>query len=98
MQSSNSPCCALITGSDHVVDWQLVRTADTAGGRSEVRDLRKRIKALEGRAMTLLREVVADPRANAGRRALAALDTEIAALRADLAWRKVQGAPDASPR
>ena len=82
-----------------MVDWQLVRTADTgADKRSEVRDLRERIKALEGRAMTLLRDVVAHPGAYAGRRALAALDAEIAALRADLAWRRSEGAPDANPR
>ena len=99
MQSSNSACCGFIPGGDHIVDWQLVRTADTAAGtRSEVRDLRERIKVLEGRAMTLLREAVANPRANAGRRALAALDAEIAALRADLAWRKAEGAPDANTR
>ena len=99
MHSSNSACCAFIPVGEHVVDWQLVRTADPAAdNRSEVRDLRERIKALEGRAMTLLRELVADPGAHAGRRALAALDAEIAALRADLAWRKAEGEPDANPR
>jgi len=99
MHSYNSACCAFVPGGDHVVDWQLVRTADTAAdSRTEIRDLRERIKALESRAMTLCREVVARPGADAGRRALAALDAEIAVLRADLAWRKAERAPDANPR
>ena len=99
MQSSNSACGALIPSGDHVVDWQLVRAAEMAAdGPPEARDLRERIKALEGRAMTLLREAVADPGANARRRALAALDAEIAALRADLAWRRAEEAPPAKPR
>jgi hypothetical protein len=99
MQSSTSVCCALIPSGDHVVDWQLARSADTAAGRgSEIRDLRERIKALEGRAMTLLREVVADPRAQGGRRTLYALNAEIAALRAELAWRKVAEPLNANPR
>ena len=99
MQSSTSVCCSLIPSGDHVVDWQLVRSADTVDDRRwETRDLGERIKALEGPAMALLRELVPDPRAHGGRRTLSALNSEIAALRAELAWRKVAEPPNPNPR
>jgi hypothetical protein len=85
MQSSNSAYSNPISDGHHVVDWQLVRTADTGVAGLNVRNLREQIKALEARATTLLLEVLANPRAVAGHRALAEIDAQIAALRADLA-------------
>jgi hypothetical protein len=67
-----------------VVDWQLVADSD-ARHDTDARDLRERIRVLEAQAMTCLCAVVMNRGASAARRSLAALESEIARLRAELA-------------
>ena len=77
---------------DHVVDWQIVRTADAAyqTGDWNICEIRGRLKALEARAVTLSHAVVRDPAAVVARRSLVALDAEIATMRAELAWHRAE--------
>jgi hypothetical protein len=75
----------------HVVDWQLVRTTDHHQHDSNVRDVREQIRMLEARAITLSRLVVrTNPGFSAARESLAALDRQIANMRADLAWGRAE--------
>jgi hypothetical protein len=48
--------------------------------------VREQIKLLEARAMGLLRAAVTNPGAAAAQRSLVSLETQLARLRADLAW------------
>jgi len=84
------PDRVLVASGHHVVDWQLVATAEAAGRHTECRDVRERIRVLEARALTLLRTAVTHPGAAAAQRSLSALEVEIASLRADLAWRRTE--------
>jgi hypothetical protein len=79
-----------VSSDPHVVDWQLVRTPDTHQHDSNVRDVRERIRMLQAQAITLSCLVRANPRFSADRESLAALDKQIAFLRADLAWRRAE--------
>jgi hypothetical protein len=83
-----SPHYKLVTSGDHLVDWQLARTFDAAPHAADERNTRERIRSLEAHAMTLLRAAVGNATAAAAQRSLAALDAEIAILRADLASRR----------
>ena len=74
----------------HVVDWQLTGSAGAGQCESSSQELRDRIKALEARAMSLLHPAITTPGAVAAQRSLAALEAEIARLRADLAWRRAE--------
>jgi hypothetical protein len=49
-----------------------------------------RLKALEAQAMRLLVQVATDPRRENLRRSLTSFEGEIATLRAELAWRRVE--------
>jgi hypothetical protein len=73
-----------ISSDRHVVDWQLVRSTESYHYSN--RDLRVQIRLLETQASTLSRFVLANPEATAKRESLAALDRQIASLRATLAW------------
>jgi hypothetical protein len=76
-----------------VVDWQLVSTTERHQPDSSVRSLRERIRMLEVHAITLSRSVVrTNPEFSAARESLAALDRQIAGLRADLAWGRAEQA------
>lgn len=91
MKTSNRPAWALCSSDNHLVDWQIVRASGAATNQSgycEVREMRGRLNALEARALKLWRAVVRDPAAVVARRSLVALDTEIATLRAELAWHR----------
>ncbi|HEY4447835.1 MAG TPA: hypothetical protein VGN03_04470 [Steroidobacteraceae bacterium] len=70
----------------HVVDWQLARAAAAIQYDAESREVREQIKLLEARAMGLLRAAVTNPGAAAAQRSLVSLETQLARLRADLAW------------
>jgi hypothetical protein len=87
METANQPGRAWTFSSNdsHVVDWQLLGTADT-----QRREVHEHIKELESRAMRLLRAAMTNPGAAAAQRSLAALEAEIARLRSDLAWRKAE--------
>jgi hypothetical protein len=78
-----------VPSDHHVVDWQLVRTADNLN-ESTVRDVRERIRMLEAQAMTLSRLLLTSPGVSTARESLAALDKQIARLRADLAWGRAE--------
>jgi hypothetical protein len=90
MGTTSHPDGALALTGDHVVEWQLIGAADARQYEAEGRDVRERLLALEAEAMTLLRAALTDPDAVAARRSLAALDAEIASLRADIAWRRAE--------
>ena len=79
-----------VSSDHHVVDWQLVRTTDNHQHDSNVHDVRERIRMLEAQAITLSRLVLANRGFSAARESLAALDKQIASLRADLAWRRAE--------
>jgi len=80
-----------VLSDHHVVDWQLVRTTDSVQPGSSVRDVRGRIRMLEAQAITLSRLVVrTNPEFSSARVSLAALDRQIASLRADLAWGRAE--------
>jgi len=89
-ETSSHPDRAFALERDHVVDGQLVRATDVRQCEADGRTVRERILALETQAMTLLRAGAANPDAVAARRSLAALDTELARLRADLAWHRAE--------
>jgi hypothetical protein len=80
-----------IAGSNHIVDWQLSGTVRAAAYEAGERDLRERIRVLEARALTLVRAATSNPHAVVAHRSLVAIDAEIAALRAQLAWRSAEG-------
>jgi hypothetical protein len=79
-----------VSGDQHVVDWQLVRTTDNPQHDSSGSGARERIRILEAQATALSRVVLANPAVYATRESLAALDRQIASLRADLAWRRAE--------
>jgi hypothetical protein len=79
-----------VSGDPHIVDWQLVSTTEIHQQDSNVRDVREQIRMLEAQAITLSRQVVANPGYSAARESFAALDRQIAILRADLAWRRAE--------
>ena len=83
----------------YVVDWQIQDSAAPAAGVHpiEIREVYRRLKLLEAQAMRLLSQVAADPRRENVRRLLTSFEVEIAGLRADLAWRRMEtpsGPPD----
>jgi uncharacterized protein involved in exopolysaccharide biosynthesis len=80
-----------VASDPHVVDWQIVRNTDNNQHDWNVHGLRERIQMLEGQAITLSRLVVrTNPKFSAARESLAALDRQIASLRADLAWGRAE--------
>jgi hypothetical protein len=79
-----------VSSHHHVVDWQLVRTTDNHQHDSDVRDVRERIRMLEAQAITLSRLLLSNPGSSTARESLAALDRQIASLRADLAWGRAE--------
>lgn len=100
MKTSNQLVGTLCPSDNHVVDWQIVRAADAATDQTrdcKDREMRGRLNALEARALKLSRAVVRDPAAVVARRSLVALDTEIATLRAQLAWHRAE-ARERQPR
>jgi hypothetical protein len=75
------------SADNHVVDWQLIATVP---GREDpaARGTRDRIRNLETQAAALLRQMSASPDLGGMRVTLSELDQEIAALRAERAWRR----------
>jgi len=86
MERSNHSDRDYSSSEIHVVDWQLVGPVGAADGR----DVRERIRVLETRAIALLRSAVTNPGTAEAQRSLAALEGEIARLRADLAWGRAE--------
>jgi hypothetical protein len=90
MEISSHPNPAWVASGDHVVEWQLAGSGDVPRYEAAERDVRDRIRVLETRAMTLVHATVTNSGGVAAWRLLAALDTETAKLRADLAWRRAE--------
>ena len=76
----------------YFVDWQIQDSAAPAASLHpiETREVYRRLKVLEAQAMRLLSQLTTDPRRENVRRSLASFEAEIASLRADLAWRKME--------
>lgn len=87
METVNHPDPALVSTTNHVVDWQLVGTALAARDGTGDRDVRKRVTVLQARGK-LLQAVLANPGTAATQQALAAVNAEIAGLLSQLAWRR----------
>jgi hypothetical protein len=90
MERFNYPVTSVVSSTNHVVDWQLVRPAATPPHGTAHRDVREQIGALQAHAVTLLHGVRTSHDTSTARRALSNLEAEITVLRAELAWRRLE--------
>jgi hypothetical protein len=76
----------------YVVDWQIQDSVAPVASLNpiETREVYRRLKVLEAQAMQLLSQLRTERRRESMRRSLASFEAEIAGLRADLAWRRME--------
>ena len=76
----------------YVVDSQIQDSAAPAADLHPIEafEVYRRLKVLEAQAIRLLSEVATEPRRKNVRRLLTSFEGEIARLRAELAWRRVE--------